>query len=349
MEGLDLAHQLMDEERRAALRTTLDAETQRLLASAAKPAAPAPRAGRRMSSVRQDVEIPLPPDLKPHVVRAYDLAEVFRYINPVMLYTRHLGLRNYEAALAGGDPRARELAAAVAAVEEVMLGRADIAANAIYRFFPARSDGDRTVMIYSSDGKTVLESLTFGRQSDEPGLCLADYVAPRSSGETDYLCMFVTTIGAGVRALADEWKERGEYLRSHILQILALEGAEAFAEVLHQKIRQMWGFGDPPGITMKELHQAHYHGKRFSFGYPACPRLEDQEKLFRLLEVEKHSIGLKLTEGFMMDPESAVSAMVFHHPEARYFSLSAADIEALERELSPTPQPAQAPIAIASR
>jgi 5-methyltetrahydrofolate--homocysteine methyltransferase len=347
MEGLDLANQLMDEERRAALRKTLEAETQKLLASAAKPAAPAPIAGRRASSVRQDVEISLPPDLKPHVVRAYDLAEVFRYINPVMLYTRHLGLRNYEAALAGGDPRAKELTAAVAEVEEVMLGRADIGANAIYRFFPTRSDGDRTVMIYSSDGKTVLESLIFGRQSDEPGLCLADYVAPRSSGRTDYLCMFVTTIGAGVRALADEWKDRGEYLRSHILQILALEGAEAFAELLHQKIRQMWGFGDPPGITMKELHQAHYHGKRFSFGYPACPRLEDQEKLFRLLEVEKHGIGLKLTEGFMMDPESAVSAMVFHHPEARYFSLSAADIEALERELSPVP--ADSPLALASR
>jgi 5-methyltetrahydrofolate--homocysteine methyltransferase len=347
MEGLDLANQLMDEERRAALRKTLEAETQKLLASAAKPAAPAPIAGRRPSSVRQDVEIPLPPDLKPHVVRAYDLAEVFRYINPVMLYTRHLGLRNYDAALASGDPRAKELTAAVAEVEEVMLSRADIGANAIYRFFPARSDGDRTVMIYSSDGKTVLESFIFGRQSDEPGLCLADYVAPRSSGRTDYLCMFVTTIGAGVRALADEWKDRGEYLRSHILQILALEGAEAFAEVLHQKIRQMWGFGDPPGITMKELHQAHYHGKRFSFGYPACPRLEDQEKLFRLLEVEKHGIGLKLTEGFMMDPESAVSAMVFHHPEARYFSLSAADIEALERELSPVP--ADSPLALASR
>jgi 5-methyltetrahydrofolate--homocysteine methyltransferase len=264
-----------------------------------------------------------------------------------MLYTRHLGLRNYEAALAGGDPRATELSAAVAAVEEVMLARADIKANAVYRFFPARSDGDRTVMIYSSDGKTVLESLIFGRQSDEPGLCLADYITPRSSGKTDYLCMFVTTIGAGVRALADEWKDRGEYLRSHILQILALEGAEALAEVLHQKIRQMWGFGDPPGITMKELHQAHYHGKRFSFGYPACPRLEDQEKLFRLLEVEKHSIGLNLTEGYMMDPESAVSAMVFHHPEARYFSLSAADIEALEREQNVAP--VLAPVAAASR
>jgi len=347
MEGLDLANQLMDEERRAALRKSLETETQRLLASAGKPAAPAPRAGRRASSVRQDVEIPLPPDLKPHVLRGYDLSEIFRYINPVMLYTRHLGLRSYEAALAAGEERAKELSAAVAGVEEVMLARADIAASAIYRFFPARSDGDRTLMVYSSDGRTVLESLTFGRQSDEPGLCLADYLVPRSSGRTDYVCMFVTTIGTGVRALADEWKERGEYLRSHILQILALEGAEAFAELLHQKIRQMWGFADPPGITMKQLHQAHYHGKRFSFGYPACPRLEDQEKLFRLLEVDRHAIGLKLTEGFMMDPESSVSAMVFHHPEARYFSLSAADTEALERESSAAP--ACPPRAIASR
>jgi 5-methyltetrahydrofolate--homocysteine methyltransferase len=102
--------------------------------------------------------------------------------------------------------------------------------------------------------------------------------------------------------------------------------------LLHVKIRQMWGIGDPPGLSLKDLVQAHYHGKRFSFGYPACPRLEDQEQLFRLLEVEKNAIGVQLTEGFMMDPESAVSAVVFHHPEAKYFSLSAADIERLERE-----------------
>jgi len=187
-------------------------------------------------------------------------------------------------------------------------------------------------MIYSPDGKTVLESFTFGRQSDPPHLCLADYVAARDSGRTDYLCMFVTTIGTGVRALAEDWKNKGDYLRSHILQVLALEGAEAFAELLHVKIRQMWGIGDPPGLSLKDLVQAHYHGKRFSFGYPACPRLEDQEQLFRLLDVEKNAIGVQLTEGFMMDPESAVSAVVFHHPEAKYFSLSPGDIERLERE-----------------
>ncbi len=338
MEGLDLANQIMDEERRAALRRTLDAETAKLLATA-KPAAAPARAARKTSTVRQDIEIPQPPDLKPHVVRSYDLGEIFRYINPVMLYTRHLGLRNYEQALAEGDARAKELTAAVAAVEEVMLARADIAANAIYRFFPARSDDDRTIEILAPDGRTVLEHFVFGRQSGEPGLCLADYVAPRGLGRADYLSMFVVTIGNGVRALAEQWKERGEYLRSHILQVLALEGAEAFAERLHQKIRAMWGFADPAGITMKDLFQARYHGKRYSFGYPACPRLEDQEKLFRLLDVEKHAIGVALTEGWMMDPESSVSAIVFHHPEARYFSLSAADIEALERELAAAPPP----------
>jgi 5-methyltetrahydrofolate--homocysteine methyltransferase len=189
-------------------------------------------------------------------------------------------------------------------------------------------------MILSPDSKnkTVLESFTFGRQSEPPHLCLADYVAARDSGRADYLCMFVTTIGTGVRALAEDWKNKGDYLRSHILQVLALEGAEAFAELLHVKIRQMWGIGDPPGLSLKDLVQAHYHGKRFSFGYPACPRLEDQEQLFRLLEVDQNAIGVQLTDGFMMDPESAVSAVVFHHPEAKYFSLSPADIERLERE-----------------
>jgi 5-methyltetrahydrofolate--homocysteine methyltransferase len=148
--------------------------------------------------------------------------------------------------------------------------------------------------------------------------------------------MFVTTIGTGVRALAEQWKNNGDYLRSHILQVLALEGAEAFAELLHLKIRQMWGIGDAARLSLKDLVQAHYHGKRFSFGYPACPRLEDQEQLFRLLELEKTASGVQLTEGFMLDPESAVSAVVFHHPEAKYFSLSPADIERLEREFDAT-------------
>ncbi len=99
----------------------------------------------------------------------------------------------------------------------------------------------------------------------------------------------------------------------------------------------MWGIGDPPGLALKELFQAHYHGKRYSFGYPACPRLEDQAQLFRLLQLDQENIGVRLTEGFMMDPESSVSAMVFHNPLAKYFSLSPADIERLEQEFQQNP------------
>jgi 5-methyltetrahydrofolate--homocysteine methyltransferase len=96
----------------------------------------------------------------------------------------------------------------------------------------------------------------------------------------------------------------------------------------------MWGIGDPADFTLKDLIHARYRGKRYSFGYPACPRLEDQEILFSLLEVDKHDIGVRLTEGYMMDPESSVSAFVLHHPECKYFSLSAADIERLEAEFA---------------
>jgi 5-methyltetrahydrofolate--homocysteine methyltransferase len=223
----------------------------------------------------------------------------------------------------------RLLRAEVEAVEEQMLARAEIRAQAVYKFFPAQSEGER-ILILTPDAAGIVETLSFGRQAEAPGLCLADYIAPRADGRIDYLCMFATTVGDGVRALAEQWKDRGDYLRSHILQVLALEGAEAFAELLHLKIRQMWGIGDPPGLTMKDFFQTRYRGKRYSFGYPACPRLEDQALLFRLLEVEK-SIGVRLTEGYMMDPESSVTALVFHHPEAKYFSLSQSDIQSLER------------------
>jgi 5-methyltetrahydrofolate--homocysteine methyltransferase len=215
-------------------------------------------------------------------------------------------------------------------MQRQMIERADIRASAVFRFFSAKSDR-RRLMIYGPDGR-CLETLVFGRQSGPPHLCVADFVAPLETPGADYVCLFATTVGPGVRALAAQLKDEGEYLRSHVLQILALEGAEAFAELLHLRIRQLWGIEDPPGLGMKGLFQARYRSKRFSFGYPACPRLEDQAVLFRLLDPERH-IGVRLTEGFMMDPEASVSALVVHHPEAKYFALSQSDIELLTREL----------------
>jgi 5-methyltetrahydrofolate--homocysteine methyltransferase len=321
------------------LETKLIEESAVLRASVSEKPAGTAAAPVRPAQVRRDHDIPTPPDLKLHVVRDYDLDKIFPYINPVMLYTRHLGFKGkFEAALQGRDPKALELREQVAQVEEIMLQRKDITANAVYKFFRASSEGE-TLHLHSPDGSQVLESFAFGRQTVNQGLCLADYVLPASSGPTDYVSLFATTVGPGVRALAEEWKEAGQYLRCHILQVLALESAEAFAELLHKRIREMWGFADPPGTTLTDLFKVRYRSVRVSFGYPACPRLEDQQQLFRLLEVEKH-IRVQLTEGCMMDPEASVTALVFHHPDAKYFSLSPEDTERLESAVENEERPA---------
>jgi 5-methyltetrahydrofolate--homocysteine methyltransferase len=144
--------------------------------------------------------------------------------------------------------------------------------------------------------------------------------------------MFVTSIGPGIRELAEKWKSEGDFLKSHILQLLALEGAEGFAELIHERIRAMWGIGESLTLSKEDLFKARYQGRRFSFGYPACPRLEDQGKMWHLLDPERN-IGVKLTEEYMMEPEGSVSAIVFHHPEAKYFNLRQSDAEELEKRV----------------
>jgi 5-methyltetrahydrofolate--homocysteine methyltransferase len=149
----------------------------------------------------------------------------------------------------------------------------------------------------------------------------------------DYVALFAVTCGHGVREQSERYKHAGQYLPSHILQALAIEGAEGFAELLHQRLREMWGFADSTEMTMRERFKARYRGVRVSFGYPACPRLEDQTKLFKLLQVAE-TIGVQLTEGFMMEPEASVSALVFHHPQARYFSILEDELAAFEQRLA---------------
>ena len=334
MTGLALANTIQEADQREELAAALrleesemrDAEQLRVSgegADAAPAVAPA--------QVSHAIQVPNPPDLLPHVLRDYDLEKVFPYINPQMLYVRHLGFKGrFIQALESADPVAQELRDAVRRVEEMMLASGDITANAVFKFFPCQSDG-QWLLVYGPGGETVLERFYFGRQSQREGLCLSDYVLPKDSGRLDYLAMFVTSIGTGVLDLSERLKAQGQLLNSHILQALALESAEAFAELLHQQIRQMWGFGDQADVSYQDLFRTQYQGRRYSFGYPACPRLEDQEQLFRLLDVNAN-IGVELTEGYMMDPESSVSALVLHHPDAKYFNLSEQDIQRLERE-----------------
>ncbi len=334
MSGLNLAHRLADADERQRMASELVMETRNMEREEAS-REQRPRALRPRSAGSTVVPVqgaPAPPDLRRHTLKDFDLSEIFRYVNPVMLYVRHLGYRGrFVEALEAGDEKALELRERVQQVEDVMIERGDITANAVYQFYRAASEGDN-LLILSGDGESILERFRFGRQSGGDGLCLSDYVLPRTSGVPDYVATFVTTVGPGVRELASRWQEKGDYLSSYVLQVLALEGAEAFAELLHKRLRAAWGFSDPDGLTNMDLFKTNYRGRRYSFGYPACPRLEDQEQLWRLLEPEK-TVGVSLTEGSMMDPEGSVSALVMHHPQARYFNLSREDVERLESEL----------------
>ena len=337
MTGLALANTLQDADERQKLVASLEIQTTELLEAdqARQAAADGAQAEPKVApaQVRHDFAIPSPPDLRLQVLKDYDLEKIFQYINPQMLYVRHLGFKGrFAEALAAEEPAAIELRDSVRWVEDDVLANAEINASAVFKFFPVQSDG-QSLQILSPDGKQVLDRIYFGRQSQREGLCLADFAMPIDSGKLDYIAMFATSIGPGVRDLAEQWKNDGQFLNSHILQALALEGAEAFAELLHQQIRQMWGFGDPADVTYQDLFRTQYRGRRYSFGYPACPRLEDQEQLFRLLDVTQ-SIGVELTEGYMMDPEGSVSALVFHHPDAKYFNLDERDVDQLEQDLA---------------
>ena len=335
MTGLALANTLRDSDEFQKLSSQIEAETDELLQAEQKRQTSTEENETPVSPARinHDFPIPQPPDLRVHVVKDYDLDKIFSFINPQMLYVRHLGYQGrFEDSLENGDPSAVELRESVRKVEDLILADPNITASAVFKFFPCSSDGQNLV-IYDSDSETELDRFMFGRQSQRDGLCISDYSRPKGdTRDKDYVAMFSTTVGPGIRGLADKWREEGRFLDSHILQALALESAEAFAEVLHQQIRQMWGFGDSSNITNSDLFRAQYRGTRYSFGYPACPRLEDQEKLFKLLDVNDN-IGVELTEGFMMDPEGSVTALVFHHPDSKYFNLSEKDIENLESQV----------------
>ncbi len=339
MTGLALANTIQEADERAHLASQLESETEAMLGDdARRQQGDGDGEDVPPAQVRHDFPIPNPPDLRLHVLNDYSLEDIFGYINPQMLYVRHLGYKGrFSEDLAAGEQAAIDLHDSVRRVEDLVLARSDITANAVFKFFPCRAEG-QWLLVYSPDGAQVLERFYFGRQSQRDGLCLSDYVLPGAAtlgtglADMDYVGMFVTSIGPGVRDLAARWIAEGKFLDSHILQALALESAEGFAELLHQQLRQMWGFGDPAGITPYELFRTQYRGRRYSFGYPACPRLEDQEQLFRLLEVSSH-LDVELTEGYMMDPESTVSALVLHHPDAKYFTLSEQDINRLESEM----------------
>ncbi|HSL81573.1 MAG TPA: methionine synthase [Thermoanaerobaculia bacterium] len=339
MEGLSLVERLCDPAAREALARQVAEQAEKDRAAdvpggggGEKDAAEAPPAGPS-PSVRRDVPPPPPPDLERHV-EELPLREVGEMVNPQMLYAKHLGLKgSIERLREAGDPKLAMLEDVVRGLQEEILAEDEatrLRARAVWRFYPARAEGERLVLLDPDDPEgEPAARWTLPRQAGSDGLCLADYVL-----ESDHVALFVTSFGpppgsgsgsgwggAGLTVMerAAAWRRAGEYLKSHAFAALGLETAEGAAELLHRRLRELWGFPDPLALELRRLFQARYRGKRYSFGYPACPDLAGQRALFAALRPEE--IGVELTEGDMMDPEASVSALVFHHPDAKYFGV----------------------------
>lgn len=325
MHGLEIANQLSNPEQRERLIEQLREQKESDVQQAGKKEDSLPKLTYAVrSTISRDAPVFVPPDMEPHILRNYPLGHIVPYMNLQMLLGHHLGLRgSVEQLLANQDPKALDLKETVDEIIHQGITDGIIQANGMYRFFPAQSSGD-SIIIYDPDNPAnVLKTFTFPRQQVDPYWCIADFLKSVDSGVMDYVGFLVVTAGKGIRELAEQWKEKGDYLRSHVLQATALETAEAFAERVHHMMRDAWGFPDPTEMTMKQRHGAKYQGIRVSFGYPACPDLADQEILFDLMKPEQ--IGVELTDGFMMEPEASVTAMVFAHPQARYFNVDKAE------------------------
>lgn len=274
---------------------------------------------QRSGKVRTTIPIPPAPYLDRKVRDVPQLSEIWSYINPFMLYGRHMGYKgNFEKDLADHNEKALAL---YHSMEELKReAQAFLKVKAVWQFFATERDGN-SIHLFEPGATSPTHTFSFGRQRRIDGLCLSDYILePR-----DHIAMFVVTAGRGIRERSEEYKTKGEFVKTHGLQALAIETAEGCAEWLHRRIREDWGFPDPPAMTMQERFTSRYRGKRYSFGYPACPNLDDQQAIWKLIHPEE--IGVELTEGMMMEPEASVSALVFHHPDCAYFTAGEEEAE----------------------
>lgn len=252
-------------------------------------------------------DLPVPADLERHFVEQ-PLPELFDHMDEGLFNLRFLGIKKDH------EEKKREAAAQLSVLKDEIVERELIKARGVYRFFRAESDGD-SLRLFAPDGSPVV--FDFPRQAGGARLCLADFTAP-AGGAPDHVALFAATCGDGVLQFARRERESGHYVRSYLVEALALTLAEAFADVLHYRVRRDWGIAEEN--PAKPLLRSKYRGKRYSFGYPVCPDLDNQRPLFDLLRPEPDA-GVRLTDGLMMDPEASVSAIVFHHPSAVYFGL----------------------------
>lgn len=190
--------------------------------------------------------------------------------------------------------------------------------RAAYGYWKAAGQGN-DLILFAEDGQTEVARFTMPRQPREDGECIADFVRDVDDAERDVIGLQVVTVGQKASDMAREWFEENRYQDYLYLHGLSVEVAEAMAEYTHKRIRAELGFSGEDDRDMDKLLSQGYRGSRYSFGYPACPRLEDQEPILKLLDAEK--IGVSLSDGYQLHPEQSTSALVILNPRAKYFTV----------------------------
>ena len=292
--------------------------------------------------------IPEPPFWGVRVRKDYDLREIFDYINDTALFKNQWQLKT-----ASQEDYARLVEEKYRPIKkklgEEVLASGLFEPKVVYGYLPAQGEGN-DVIVYDpldpSASSTSLSSraeqdrsrandlaesrdlafphlrellrFTFPRQKEGRKLSIADFFAPKSSGKMDVIGLSLVTVGPKATQETQRLFENGEYTRYLYLHGLSVETAEALAEYHHKKMREELGIAGEDSPHIRDLFHQKYQGSRYSFGYPACPHLEDQTKLFQLLDPEKN-VGVRLTSGFLLEPEQSTSAIVVHHPSAKYF------------------------------
>ena len=229
----------------------------------------------------------------------------------------------------GQGAQARQIFTEANALLDNMIEKNMITARGVYGLFPANAIGDDVELYTDAARERVLERFHFLRQQSnkegsEPCRSLSDFIAPKETGLPDHIGGFAVTSGIGLKELCDRFRSENDDYNAIMAEAIADRLAEAFAEYLHKRVRDEWGYGCEEGLSQADLIQEKYRGIRPAAGYPACPDHTEKGPLWRLLDVQANT-GMLITESFAMWPGSSVSGLYFAHPEARYFSLGKID------------------------
>ena len=269
--------------------------------------------------------IPEPPFWGVRVRKDYDLRELFPYINETALFKNQWQLKTASQSdyVRLVEKKFRPI---LHNLEDEVAESGLFEPAVVYGYFPAQSDGNDVVVYQAPSPESRIPStsageflrFTFPRQREGRRLCISDFFAPKTSGKMDVIGLSLVTIGPKASVETQRLFEGGEYTKYLYLHGLSVETAEALAELHHKKMREELGIAGQDAPEIRDLFHQKYRGSRYSFGYPACPNLEDQTKLFALLKPEEN-VGVRLTSGFLLEPEQSTSAIVVHHPGAKYF------------------------------